>query len=184
MKFRSCFSKKKGALTALAFLLTLSTATIYAAITATVAGPFWSGGNYTFTVDVTAISNPDHEVCIEYDIGQTGTFTKVPCTCSGGACPTGEWTCAIPGPQPNTSIDYDISGWSAGANGGSCGSEKTDIPGGEGTVGPTGPTAIAMQNFEARSQIQLGWTALLGVLMLGGVTGFALRKNKTNQIAS
>ena len=183
---RSFISKKLWVLSLVLILVGASALTVYAGLTAIVNGPFWSGGDYTFEVDVTAISNPDKLICIEYDIGQTSTTTVVPCSCTLPECDPdtsiGLWICAIPGPILNQTTDYDIAGWTAGG-GGNCGSEKTAIPGGSGSL-TTSPTAIALQQNSVAPAKQGILFSSLTVLLLGILSLWALTRERAENMSA
>ena len=158
--------RRSGIIAAILLILTVVT-TAYAGITfMNVTGPVWDdpGDVYTFTVDVSAITNPTKQVCMQYDIGSGDVVVQ--CACNAPSCTSGTgvgtWVCSIP-ETANATISWRMGGWTAGG-GGNCGSE-TDLIG-SGSFS-TGPTAVSLTSAAADSDgiswlaLATGWLALV-----------------------
>jgi hypothetical protein len=146
-------------------------------------GPEYLGPGYQFTLEVTSISSPDNRICLTYDVdGDAGS--TLACTCEGDDCDSasklGIWVCEIPTNYNNATIDWDMSGWTAGA-GPTCGVLST--PGPSGTF-YTSPTAVVLS--EAKAGVGWGTAGLLiisGLLGLGLFTGLVVVRSRRRRIA-
>lgn len=131
-------------------------------------GPTWLNPGYQWTVRVLTISNPDKTVCMEYKVTPPGTTTTTfACDCvdyPGSDCTqgTGDWTCTIPNDLPNATIDWSMATYSTGG-GGLCGGLKTPIASGS---MPTGPLAVHLSSFQARTLGSGGGAALVAGLAM------------------
>jgi hypothetical protein len=126
-----------------------------------VTGPIFSGGQYTWTVQVSALSNPEKFICLTYNTG--GSDTTIGCTCDNpvsGSCNnvTGGWTCTLAA-QNNTTVNWDIDCWTSGSSGGTCGSDRNCSGSTTGSFS-TGPNAITLLDLNAKS-LQPGFWAKL-----------------------
>ena len=143
-----------------------------------VQGPTVVGSAYQWTVNVTAMSNPDKIVCLSYAVrpavAPNWTATDG-CTCASCSSGVGTWTCTLAQATIGSStFDWDVASWSAGG-GGTCGSSKT--PMGAGTVTPS---SVSLRSFAGRNLPMTGIVALCGVglLAIGGVTARTRRARR------
>lgn len=138
----------------------------YAAATfGTIVNPTFDGTNYVGTVEVTAISNPDKQACIEYSVNG-GTAVATPCSCVTPDCDPatalGTWVCTIPGPITSSTVEWRMGTWSAGG-GNSCGSEKTLADSGAFGTTETAVTLADLQSTEASGGVV---SAVVGLLLI------------------
>lgn len=160
---RSRFSAKHIAipLATLTFLLIAVLSVSAAATFGDVTGPIFLNPGYQFDADVTAMSDPQEHVCIDYSVNGGGNV-QYPCTCSLPECDSttsvGTWECVIPSTYQDATVSWDISAFP----GGSC--TGTKVLGDEGVFN-TDPTALELIGFTVT-----GWGgfSLAGVVILLG----------------
>jgi hypothetical protein len=143
----------------------------------TITGPTPSGGNWVFSVPVTAMSSPDNSVCIQvfYNKGSgcdaTGTvYGPVFCPRDGGGSGPGTYTCTIPYTSAGSYFTYDIASYASA--GGSCGSEKTQAPApfDGSTCQATTPTAVSFSSADAIAPVSPSWLIPIMVAVLLALT--------------
>lgn len=152
------------------FVLAGSVMVVYAGATfGTVVEPAFNGTDYVGSTQVTAISNPDKLVCIQYRVNG-GTATNTPCSCTAPGCTAatsiGTWVCTIPGPILNATVNWRMGTWTAGG-GNSCGSEKTVAATGSFQTSATAVTLSALQSSEMSGSMAAAVASLL--LFLTGI---------------
>ncbi len=157
---RRVFAKHLFFKVGIALLLILVLAAVtFAEATITVTGPTWNNPGYTWTVSVTAMSNPDKLVCLTINGAAT------PCACNSPACDAttglGTWVCTQATNVPNGT--WNIDSWTAGG-GSSCGGDKNAT--GE-KSGSFGPNAITLARFQAARLGQASSPLLLPAVALG-----------------
>lgn len=144
-------------------VLTASAAATFGAVT----GPVFLNPGYQLDVEVTAMSEPHNNVCIDYTVS-TGGSGLVSCICSLPECdPTssiGSWACVIPANYPSATIEWGVSAYP----GDSC--TGTSIGGPSGDF-DTDPTALGLVGFTGT-----GWGGFTpaGMLVVLGVLGAAV----------
>jgi hypothetical protein len=148
------------------------TGVVYGAVTiGGSSGPIWLNPGFRFTADVTAMSSPHTQVCLQYSVDGAGV-PLIPCTCSSPGCnPTtdiGTWVCDIPINFSSATIDWDISAYYPGP---SCPGFRAQ--------GPTGsfntrPTATGLTSLAAAASTDSARLLLLpGLAILA--SGLAMR---------
>lgn len=127
-------------------------------------GPTFVQPGYQWTAEVTAMTPPDHTVCLQYTATPPGGTVVLECSCvlpnCNPATDIGTWVCTIPMNIPNATIAWQIGGWAAGG-GQSCGSQRTPGASGSFSTGPTAVNFASLSALPAEGKIG-GW--LLGLL--------------------
>lgn len=160
--------KPAAVLAATLTLLLIAVLTASAAATfGPVTGPIYLNPGYQLDAEVTAMSDPHNNVCIDYTVSTGGSGLES-CTCSLPECDPasslGSWACVIPGNYPSATINWVVSAYP----GGSCTGTSLEGPSGNFT---TDPTALELVGFTGA-----GWGGFTptGMLVVLGVLGAAV----------
>lgn len=128
----------------------VSVTVVYAASFVTpLTGPVWNNSGNTYTFTVCSNTNPSDNICMEYDVNNSNSFTAISCsftsldTCTGSGGSTGStWTCVAPEVANATPFRYQFFRTnSGGCNNGSLFTGFSTFN--------TGPNAITLRSIQA-----------------------------------
>ena len=150
----------------LAFMAVIS---VFAAATfGSVSGPEWLNPGYQLDAEVTALSEPHNNVCLEFSVN-SGAANLQSCSCTTPNCnPTngiGTWACVIPSNYNDAEISWDISAFP----GGSCTGTKVQGPTGSFN---TDPTAAELINFGISDSV--GFSPHSGLILIASLITVAI----------
>lgn len=125
-------------------------AVVYAASFITpLTGPVWNDGANTYDFTVCSNTSPSDNICMEYDVNNSGSFTALSCsftsfnTCTGSGGTGSTWTCTAPEVANATPFRYQFFR----ADSGGCSSNRSLFTGFQ--TFNTGPTAVSLVSLSA-----------------------------------
>lgn len=134
--------------------------------------PYWDGNDWIFQGTVT-LTNPHHYSCVHVSVPDgpnSGSYRHV---CSGGGgAGTHNFQCVIPGASvADTSVPAQ---WYLFADSNSSCTSGNIVRGPEGYFGPTGPTAITLNEMTARVEYGNLPFILVAVVVIAAAAGLVV----------